>query len=177
MGELGLGDLEDVMAAAAGDSVSVPSFLPDTPEVKQAFELLGSESTDLSKQLLVEKFGETLYQTSGWTAMAEQMNGRAAMIGVVAGMGAIFQGGVLTQAANAPLPTFLVILAVVTGTLVPATGEAEAKGYIPENVRKTVDEFYISAGADKFFSSKAEMINGRAAMVGFAALLALDIIF
>ena len=56
-------------------------------------------------------------------------------------------------------------------------GEAEAKGYIPENVRKTVDEFYIKAGADKFFSSKAEMINGRAAMVGFAALLALDIIF
>merc|ERR1712091_341226 len=63
---LGLGELGDIMEAASGDSTSLPDWLPDSPETRQVFKLLQGEDMSLTKKVLVEKYGETLYQWSGW---------------------------------------------------------------------------------------------------------------
>ncbi len=83
-GELGLGELEDIMDMADGGS-SVPSFVKDMdiPELTKAFELLGSTDTSMGEVLFVEKYGETLFRQSGWTPTAELINGRCAQIGFV----------------------------------------------------------------------------------------------
>ena len=78
-GELGLGELEDIMDMADGGS-PIPGFVKDMdiPELTKAFEILGSTETSLGEALFVEKYGETLFRQSGWTPTAELINGRCA---------------------------------------------------------------------------------------------------
>ena len=96
------------------------------------------------------------------------------MIGFLAGFGAIFTGDVITQFAKAPLPAVLVSLAVITATVIPTV---RPEGYIPEGVKSTVMKLYDDAGLSDVFTPQAEMITGRAAMVGIGALTLLAIIF
>lgn len=87
------------------------------------------------------------------------------MLGFVAALGATFKGDVLVQLARAPMGVALVFALVITGTLVPEI-DAEA-GYIPGNVRQGVDKLLAATGLADFFSETAEIVNGRAAMLGF----------
>jgi len=171
MADIGLGDLEEVMEKAGGGSAS-PDFVPE--DLDGVFAFLGSENVDLAQKLLVEKYGENLYRELGFTSQSETINGRLAMIGFLAGFGAIFTGDVITQFAKAPLPAVLVSLAVITATVIPTV---RPEGYIPEGVKSTVMKLYDDAGLSDVFTPKAEMINGRAAMVGIGALTLLAIIF
>ena len=69
-GELGLGELEDIMDMADGGS-PIPGFVKDMdiPELTKAFEILGSTETSLGEALFVEKYGETLFRQSGWLSL------------------------------------------------------------------------------------------------------------
>ena len=82
MGEIGLGDLEDIMAKADGGA-SVPKFIADLgiEPLTQGFKFLGSDQMTGpgSEMLFVEKFGETLYREAGFTETAEKINGRLAV--------------------------------------------------------------------------------------------------
>ena len=174
---LGLGELGDIMEAASGDSTSVPDWLPDSPEVRQVFKLLQGEDMGMTKKILVEKYGETLYQWSGWGKEAELLNGRAAMIGFLAGTGAVFvEGDVLSQLAKHPLWTLAVIAALAQAQVIVAEQPA-GTSMIPDSVKKPVLDAYVAAGGEKFFSSEAEKANGRAAMIGMLVLLVFGALF
>lgn len=174
---LGLGELGGIMEAASGDSTSLPDWLPDSPELRQVFKLLQGEDMGMTKKILVEKYGETLYQWSGWGKEAELLNGRAAMIGFLAGTGAVFvEGDVLSQLAKHPLWTLAVIAAIAQAQVIVAEQPA-GTSMIPDSVKKPVLDAYIAAGGEKFFSSEAEKANGRAAMIGMLVLLVFGALF
>merc|ERR1712205_134946 len=111
MADIGLGDLEEVMEKAGGGSTS-SDMLPEDLDGVMAF--LGSEDVDFAQKLLVEKYGESLYRELGFTKQTETINGRLAMVGFLAGFGALFTGDILTQFAKAPLPSLLVSAAIIT---------------------------------------------------------------
>ena len=85
----------------------------------------------------------------------EVINGRLAMLGFVAALGAELSSGetVLKQFGEIPGPMIFVFALFTTASLVP----------------------YVKNGSDRPtfgpFTANAEMLNGRAAMIGFAALL------
>jgi hypothetical protein len=88
----------------------------------------------------------------------ELINGRLAMIGFVAALGAELSSGesVLTQWASEPIYIAGAFLLVIAGSLIPflqGNKNTEALGAL---------------------TPSAEMTNGRAAMIGFAALLAVE---
>ena len=82
-GEIGLGGLEDMMDKADGGKA--PDFVKELgiKELDDVFAILGSQTkgAELGQLVLSEKFGETLYRESGFTATAEMINGRCAVRG------------------------------------------------------------------------------------------------
>jgi surface antigen len=174
-GKLGLGELEDIMDMADGGS-AVPPFVKDMdiPELTKAFELLGSTNTSMGEMLFVEKYGETLFRQSGWTPMAELINGRCAQIGFVLAILNTFNGDVLTGISSHPISVALTVLAIAGASAVPVV---EPKGYFPDALKDGVMGVYKGAKLDEKFTTTAEMVNGRAAMVGMFAFLVTATIF
>jgi hypothetical protein len=178
MGEIGLGEeMEDMLAKAAGGS-SVPKFIKDTgiEPLIEAFKFLGSDQMTGpgSELLFVEKYGETLYREAGFTETAEKINGRLAQVGFVLAVQNTFNGDVLTLIAKYPLLVALVTAGVAGASLVPV---ANPQGYFPEGLKGTVMKAYEGAKLDDVFSEKAEIINGRAAMLGMGIFLLTATIF
>ncbi|EEH57092.1 uncharacterized protein MICPUCDRAFT_45567 [Micromonas pusilla CCMP1545] len=177
MGQIGLGDLEDIMDKADGGA-SVPKFIEGLgiEPLTEAFKFLGSDKMTGpgSEALFVEKYGETLYREAGFTPMAELINGRLAQVGFVLAVQNTFNGDVLEMIAKYPLLVFLVVAAITGASLVPT---ANPQGYMPDGLKDGVMKAYEGAGAGEIFNAKAEMINGRAAMVGMAVFLATATIF
>eukprot|EP00955_Chlamydomonas_euryale_P055080 356030-Chlamydomonas_euryale.AAC.1 len=90
----------------------------------------------------------------------ETINGRLAMLGFVAAVGAELSTGepVLQQWAQEPFLIFATFALIIAGSLVP---------FLQGNKNKeTVGPW----------SPSAELLNGRAAMIGFASLLILEAI-
>ena len=80
-GEIGLGGLEDMMDKADGGAT--PDFVKSlgVKELDDVFAIIGSQTkgAELGQLVLSEKFGETLYRESGFTSLAETINGRCAV--------------------------------------------------------------------------------------------------
>jgi len=90
----------------------------------------------------------------------EVINGRLAMLGFVAAVAAEFSSGegVLKQWAEEPtgiVAAFVIFMAASLVPLVQPNGQGQELGP---------------------FTAKAEMLNGRAAMIGFAALLVIEVV-
>lgn len=85
-----------------------------------------------------------------------------------------FNGDVLTMVAKYPLLVLFTTAAIAGASLVPA---ANPQGYFPSGLKEAVMKGYEGANLDDVFSQKAEMINGRAAMVGMAFFIATATIF
>ena len=166
-----------MLAKAAGGS-SVPKFIKDTgnEQLIDAFKFLGSDSMTGpgSEMLFVEKYGETLYREAGFTETAEKINGRLAQVGFVLAVQNTFNGDVLTLIAKYPLLVFLTVAGIAGASLVPT---CNPQGYFPDGIKDTTMKAYEGAGLGDVFSAKAEMINGRAAMLGMAAFIATATIF
>jgi succinate dehydrogenase hydrophobic anchor subunit len=90
-------------------------------------------------------------------SVPEITNGRLAMIGVIAALGAEFASGesVLRQLADEPTGIILVFLLIIIASVVPALSKTPPETFGP-------------------FTPNAELLNGRAAMLGFASLLAIE---
>ena len=90
----------------------------------------------------------------------EVVNGRLAMLGVVAALAAEFASGesVLKQLADEPTGIFIVFGLIIAASFAP----------LLKNSLPTSESFGP-------FTAKAEMLNGRAAMIGFAALVAIEL--
>ncbi|KAL4444194.1 hypothetical protein ABPG75_011931 [Micractinium tetrahymenae] len=84
----------------------------------------------------------------------ELINGRLAMLAFVAALGAELSTGesVLRQLADEPTGVLLAALAFITASLIPLLNSTKREAFGP-------------------FTPAAEMLNGRAAMIGFASLL------
>ncbi|KAI7836767.1 hypothetical protein COHA_009405 [Chlorella ohadii] len=87
----------------------------------------------------------------------ELINGRLSMLAFVAALGAELASGepVLRQLGEEPTGVFLAVITFAAASLIPMLNSAERKPFGP-------------------FTPAAEMLNGRAAMIGFAALLAVE---
>jgi len=178
MGEIGLGEeMEDMLAKAAGGS-SVPKFIKDTgnEQLIGAFKFLGSDSMTGpgSEALFVEKYGETLYREAGFTETAEKINGRLAQVGFVLALQNTFNGDVLDLMARYPLLVAIVVSGIAAASLVPV---ANPQGYFPDALKGSVMKAYEGVGGGDIFSEKAEIINGRAAMLGMGIFIATATIF
>ncbi|XRA97604.1 carotene biosynthesis-related protein CBR [Pycnococcus provasolii] len=177
MGELGLGELSEVMAKAEGGA-AVPAWVPDVPELKKALTFLAGTdgASEIGNKILVEKYGKTFYEQMGFTEWAELLNGRLAQLGFLAYCHHMFDGDVITQAAAFPntLGVAIQIVAITAASLVPVVDKTA--GYIPDNVQKPVMEFY-EKNLSGVFPETSERVNGRAAMLGMAALVALGVVF
>jgi len=90
----------------------------------------------------------------------ETINGRLAMLGFVAALGAELATGesVVGQLGDAPAPILLTFVGIAVASLLPMTSNV-----LPEEEAVSV------------FTADAERINGRAAMIGFAALLVVEL--
>lgn len=177
-GEIGLGEeMEDMLAKAAGGS-SVPKFIKDTgnEQLIGAFKFLGSDSMTGpgSEALFVEKYGETLYREAGFTETAEKINGRLAQVGFVLALQNTFNGDVLDLMARYPLLVAIVVSGIAAASLVPV---ANPQGYFPDALKGSVMKAYEGVGGGDIFSEKAEIINGRAAMLGMGIFIATATIF
>ena len=87
----------------------------------------------------------------------ELVNGRLAMLAVVAAIGAELSTGesVLRQFADAPTAIILTFITFTVASLVPLLSSTKREAFA-------------------FFTPEAEMVNGRAAMLGVAALLVIE---
>lgn len=87
----------------------------------------------------------------------ELINGRLAMLAFVAAVAAELSSGesVLGQWADEPTGVFLTFITFSIATLIPMLTTTKREPFL-------------------FFTPNAEMLNGRAAMIGFAALLAVE---
>ncbi|KAK9861195.1 hypothetical protein WJX84_009569 [Apatococcus fuscideae] len=116
------------------------------PEIK-------SESSDPSSRFMGSDFSASdTMRFAG--AIPEVANSRLAMLGIVAALAAEIVTGknVLQQIQIAPVPIFLTFFIFTVATAVPVFKGVPRKG-------------------NSFFSSDAELINGRWAMVGFAGMV------
>jgi hypothetical protein len=93
----------------------------------------------------------------GFSGSPEIINGRLAMMGFVAALGAELSSGesVLRQAAEEPTGTLALFILIIAGSLVPAFLNAKTEAF-------------------GFLTPSAELTNGRASMIGFAAMLIIE---
>ncbi|KAL6757805.1 hypothetical protein V8C86DRAFT_1809385 [Haematococcus lacustris] len=100
-------------------------------------------------------FGEVM----AFNGAPEIINGRLSMLGFVAALGAELNSGesVIRQWAEEPTGIICTGLLFIAASLVPAFARSQQQSIGP-------------------FTPAAEMLNGRAAMIGFAALLAIEVV-
>lgn len=100
----------------------------------------------------------TFVEVMGFSGLApELINGRLAMLAFVAAAAAKLRTGepILQQFQDAPVPILIASGLLIAASLIPLRASSERPPY-------------------GIFTPLAEVVNGRAAMVGFAALLLID---
>lgn len=95
-------------------------------------------------------------------------------VGFVLAVQNTFNGDVLELIAKYPLLVLLTVAGITGASLVPTCAP---QGYFPDALKETTMKAYEGAGLGDIFSTKAEMINGRAAMLGMAVFIATATIF
>ncbi|PSC76290.1 integral membrane Yip1-family isoform B [Micractinium conductrix] len=147
---------------ATADKPEGTSAVADSPEEVTATTPLASTSAPKQATPASGFSGSslTIGQLMAFSGPApELVNGRLAMIGVVAALAAELSSGesVLRQFADEPTGVLLTAITFITASLIPllATGSTERKAVGP-------------------FTPAAEMLNGRAAMIGLASLIAIE---
>jgi len=111
---------------------------------------------------------------TGFTEMAETLNGRVAMMGFLGFVPALAHGGVLHQFSDEPFWTLVAISTIAIATYIPV-----AEKGVPLGTVKTIDQIpeSVSTQVKELFTSDLELFHGRLAMLAIAALVSLEVIF
>jgi hypothetical protein len=153
-GEIGLGGLEDMMDKADGGAT--PDFVKSlgVKELDDVFAILGSQTkgAELGQLVLSEKFGETLYRESGFTSLAETINGRCAVRWRVARV-ASFDGDYASRIAMGGRGRARAVASARRGARRDARRVARARTRATRLTRRLTDE-YVYANADGWFRSR-----------------------
>lgn len=107
--------------------------------------------------------------------LPERVNGRIAMIGFAGGAVAEFatHKSILEQAAYAPVTVTIAALAIALGSIMPkfVTGVSLQDMYASAETSEA-----LGGGFTGFFTAPLELWTGRVAMLGFAGLVAVEIL-
>uniref|UniRef100_A0A383VDQ8 Uncharacterized protein n=1 Tax=Tetradesmus obliquus TaxID=3088 RepID=A0A383VDQ8_TETOB len=165
--------------AAAGTPANVaelpkPEWVPEA--VLPAVEFLNRtdfklQDWDFYKSNL-QQYVENKYVTesTGFKALPEIINGRAAMLGFVAGASAeiLGAGPLLLQLSKYPQPVLAVMLLITAGSIIPVVKGSEG-GYL-QSLRET---YTIPEGV---FTESLERVHARLAMTGVGAMVLIELL-
>ena len=156
-------------AAEAAAAAAAAAAAPAAPAATPTFQASSVPNPVTAGATEAPAEGEGFFGVMGFGGPApEVVNGRAAMLGVLAAIGGELTTGktVVGQLlAGGAAPMGAIFVAVALASFAPmVTGSSAAAAFNKEKEAKALGPF----------TAQAEMLNGRAAMMGFAALLALE---
>jgi negative regulator of replication initiation len=151
-----------------------PDWLPK--EVQPVLDFLNATDFDIKKtrfyQDNLQQYLENKYvvESTGWKELPESINGRAAMLGFVAGASAelLGAGPLLLQLSKSPQPVLVVLALITAGSIIPIVKGTEG-GYL-KSLRET---YTIPEGV---FTEPNERVHGRLAMVGVGAMILVELL-
>eukprot|EP00877_Chromochloris_zofingiensis_P003739 jgi/Chrzof1/13366/Cz07g30110.t1_ELIP2[v5.2] len=160
--------------SAAISQLPVPEWLP-----KEVTPILGflnatdfklQESSFYREKLREYVENEWVQKSTGFKTLPETINGRAAMLGFVAGAAAeIFGAGpILGQLSRSPQPVLVIIALIMAGSIIPIY-----KGTKGEYLDSLQDTYTLPEGV---FTEPNERVHGRLAMLGLGALIVIELI-
>lgn len=157
-----------------------PEWLPE--QGVTALEFLNSTTFDIKETALYQNRlkpyldNETFTKSTGWKELPESINGRAAMLGFVAGaLAEIFGAGpLLLQFSKSPQPVLIVLALIIVGSVVPIV----KVGQLPEGSKgdyldSLKDTYSVPEGV---FTEPLERVHGRLAMLGVGGLVLLELL-
>lgn len=111
-----------------------------------------------------------MVESTGFKPLAELINGRAAMLGFVAGASAeiLGAGPLLLQLSKYPQPVLAVLALITAGSIIPVVKGTEG-GYL-----KSLRESYTLP--EGVFTEPNERVHARLAMVGLGAMIVLELL-
>ncbi|PNH11726.1 Carotene biosynthesis-related protein CBR, chloroplastic [Tetrabaena socialis] len=165
---------EDASAPSTSSSIKTPEWVPE--QAAPVLKFLVSTDYKLEDSDIYNKYVKTYVDTSlfksatGWKALPETINGRAAMLGFVAGAGAeIFgAGSILSQLSGAPQPVLVVLGLVIASSIIPIY-----KGTEGDYLSSLRDTYGMPEGV---FTEANELLHGRLAMLGLTSLIAIEMV-
>eukprot|EP00878_Enallax_costatus_P002886 GHUV01003080.1.p2 GENE.GHUV01003080.1~~GHUV01003080.1.p2 ORF type:complete len:200 (+),score=72.48 GHUV01003080.1:104-703(+) len=151
-----------------------PDWLPK--EAQPVLDFLNATDFDIKQTRFykdnLQKYVENKYvvDSTGWKQLPESINGRAAMIGFVAGAAAelLGAGPILLQLSKSPQPVLAVLALITAGSIIPIVKGTEG-GYL-KSLRET---YTIPEGV---FTEPNERVHGRLAMVGLGAMIVIELL-
>ena len=166
---LGLPSEAERQAKEAAEAAAAAAAAPAAPAATPTFQASSVPNPVTAGATEAPAEGEGFFGVMGFGGPApEGINGRAAMLGVLAAIGGELTTGktVVGQLlAGGAAPMGAIFVAVALASFAPmVTGSSAAAAFNKEKEAKALGPF----------TAQAEMLNGRAAMMGFAALLALE---
>ena len=166
---LGLPSEAERQAKEAAEAAAAAAAAPAAPAATPTFQASSVPNPVTAGATEAPAEGEGFFGVMGFGGPApEVVNGRAAMLGVLAAIGGELTTGktVVGQLlAGGAAPMGAIFVAVALASFAPmVTGSSAAAAFNKEKEAKALGPF----------TAQAEMLNGRAAMMGFAALLALE---
>ena len=166
---LGLPSEAERQAKEAAAAAAAAAAAPAAPAATPTFQASSVPNPVTAGATEAPAEGEGFFGVMGFGGPApEVVNGRAAMLGVLAAIGGELTTGktVVGQLlAGGAAPMGAIFVAVALASFAPmVTGSSAAAAFNKEKEAKALGPF----------TAQAEMLNGRAAMMGFAALLALE---
>lgn len=162
----------EASAPSTSSSLPVPEWLPE--QAKPALAFLESTTFDLKDSALYkEKLAPYVSKAepyTGFKQLPELINGRAAMLGFVAGASAeIFGAGpLLKQLSIYPQPVLVAMALITAGSIIPIVKGTEG-GYL--------DSLFDTYSLPKdWFTQPMERLHARLAMLGVGGLVLLELI-
>lgn len=152
----------------------VPEWMPEqaVPVLKflTATDFKLQDSALYKEKLQPYLSNEYVVQSTGFKNLPEIINGRAAMLGFLAGAAAevLGAGPLMLQLSEAPQPVLVVMALIVAGSIIPVVKGTEG-GYM-QSLR---DTYTLPEGV---FTDDMERLHGRLAMVGVGALVVLELL-
>jgi len=156
---------------------------PEIPEELQPYFsfLVANDktTTDLPKPIQdlaaqANRLTEKAKPYTGFTEVAEMLNGRVAMMGFLGFVPALSHGGVLHQFSDEPFWTLVAISVIAVATYIPV-----AEKNVPLGTVKTIEQVPASVEAQikELFTRDLELFHGRLAMLAIATLVSLEVFF